>query len=192
MEKGKDSLMPRFNLPVSVEFNRHGTGESCVLESADSSRSFDDADFQKIADICSEKLVYNVLFKERFKGRPYTKKDAKEFVSWAQDGWKKEESFVFLIRNQIGEIIAAVDIKSNDVDSAEIGYWSSSKTPGVATNAVIALCDVAKKAGFKNLYGLAIPNNENSQGVLLRAGFENDGPFEEGGKSYVKFSKTLS
>jgi len=192
METKEKGVKPRFDLPVSVEFLRYEVDEPCVLESADSGRSFNNMDFQKIADICSEKLVYDVLFKERFNGRPYTKKDAEEFVSWAQDGWKKGEYFVFLVRNQSGEIVAAVDIKSNNIDSSEIGYWSSSETPGVATNAVVALCDVAKHAGFRKLYGLAIPDNEKSQGVLSRASFENNGPFEEEGKSYIKFSKTLS
>jgi len=192
MEIKENGIKPQFDSPINVEFLRYGTNESCVLRSADSSRSFNDTDFQKIADICSEKLVYDVLFKERFNGRPYTKKDAEEFVSWAQDGWKKEEHFVFLIRNQTGEIIASVDIKSNNINSTEIGYWSSSETPGVTTNAVVAVCDVAKQAGFKKLYGLAIPDNEKSQGVLSRAGFGNNGPFEEEGKSYIKFSKTLN
>ena len=191
MEKGKDNLLPRFNLPVNVDFQRHGVEELCVLESADSSRSFSDSDIETITEICGEETVYNVLFKERFKGRSYTKKDAKEYIAWAQEGWKKEGHFVFLIRDKSGNIVSAVDIKSNNIESAEIGYWSSSETPGVMTNAVVALCGVARKAGFKELYGLTVPENEKSQAVLVRAGFDNKDPLEEEGKSYIKYSKVL-
>ena len=191
MEKKGLKEQPPFVTPIHVEFERYPSGELCELESIDSNKSYDNSDFDTIASICGQKLVYDFLFKERFKGRPYTQEDAKGFISWAQEGWRKNEYFVFLIRNSKSEIVAAVDIKSNNLKSAEMGYWSSSETPGVMTNTVVSLCNVAKKAGFCELFGLTVVDNIRSQNVLNRAGFINEGHLEREGKSYIKFTKSL-
>lgn len=191
MEKKGLNEQPHFTIPIHVEFERYLSGELCALESIDSNKFYDNSDFDTIASICGQKLVYDFLFKDRFKGRPYTQEDAKGFISWAQEGWRRNEYFVFLIRNSKSEIVAAVDIKSNNLKSAEMGYWSSSETPGVMTNAVASLCKIAKQAGFCELFGLTVPDNIRSQNVLIRAGFTNEGHLEREDKRYFKFSKSL-
>ncbi len=192
MEISRVNEQPHFVIPVHVEFERFSSGEICVLESIDGKKLYDNSDFGEIASICNQKLVYDFLFKEKLKDRPYTQEDAKDFISWAQEGWRRNEYFVFLIRNSRNKIMAAVDIKSNDIKSAEIGYWSSSDTPGIMTNAVTILCTVAMQAGFGELYGLTVPNNIRSQNVLSRAGFKNEGNFKQKGKNYFKFTKPLT
>lgn len=59
------------------------------------------------------------------------------------------------------------------------------------TNTVLALCDLAKKAGYKSLFGLTIPDNQRSQNVLIRAGFTMEGEMEKDGKRYIKFTKNF-
>jgi RimJ/RimL family protein N-acetyltransferase len=134
-------------------------------------------------------LIYDTLFRDKFKGKPYTLENAKGFIKWAKDGWQRNKWFVFLIKNPKGQIVGAIDIKSNNLNSAEIGYWVDVKTPGVMTNLVIALCEIAKDAGYKSLYGLTVLENDRSQKLLLRAGFKNEGQIEEKGKQYLKFVK---
>ena len=149
-----------------------------------------DDDFRQISEICHQPSVYE-LFKERLQGKEYTISDAKGFYDWANSGWNEDKFFVFLIRDSNGKICCAVDIKSNNLDGAEIGYWASEDSPGFITNAVEKLCEFGKEKGFKMLYGLTVPQNLKSQNVLMRAGFKNCGKVQEK-KEYFRFEKVLS
>lgn len=145
----------------------------------------------QITKICSEELIYNILFKERLAGKPYVLENALNFITWAQKGWEKQEWFVYLVMDNNKKIAGAVDIKSNNLESAEIGYWASSEISGIMTNAVTALCNIAKDGGYKSLYGLTVLDNQKSQNVLTRAGFSNIGQVRQKGKDYIKFEKKL-
>lgn len=183
--------LPNFKSPVKVLIEGFPERETYFVQSIDSSQNISDDDLETITRICSEELIYNVLFKEKFNGKPYTLENARSFINWAKEGWNKNKWFVFLIRDSENKIVGAVDIKSDNLESAEIGYWMTKEVSGVMTNAVVALCNMAKNAGYKSLYGLTILNNEKSQRVLLRAGFVNVGQIEEKGKQYLKFVKEI-
>lgn len=185
------NTQPNFKTPVNISFKKFPDGEDFVLHSIDSSHVITEAELESIAAICSEDLIYDVLFKERLKGDPYLTENAKSFIAWAKEGWTKNEWFVFLIRDSKNNIVGAVDIKSANLENAEVGYWLSSKVTGVMANAVSALCSLAKSAGFKSLYGLTVLDNLKSQNVLIRAGFTNVGRVQEKGKDYLKFVKNL-
>jgi RimJ/RimL family protein N-acetyltransferase len=133
---------------------------------------FSDSDIKKITEICSQSNTYESLFKERFEGKPYTEKDARDFISWVEDGWKNQTHFVFFIRKSNSEIIGAVDIKSADLNRAEVGYWADENHKGFMTSAVNELSVLAKEVGFSKLFAGVLKTNTKSIGVLERAGFQ--------------------
>ncbi|GLV54950.1 hypothetical protein KDH_17970 [Dictyobacter sp. S3.2.2.5] len=147
---------------------------------------------QEIIAICNEPLLYNRLFRERLQGQPYNVENARYFFSWARDGWRNHGWFVFLILDPLDHVAAAIDIKSNNADEAEIGYWASSKSRGIMTNAVIALCESARSAGFRRLYAMVEPDNTQSIGVVTRAGFAAAGNAVRDGHTYLRFNKDLT
>jgi len=163
----------------------------CELQSVDSTLALTDEDVETIVTICNEDLVYNMLFRERLNGQPYSRQDAQGFLSWAREGWQSDEWFVFLIRNSRNRIIGAIDIKTKTADAAEIGYWVSSTSPGIMTNTVLQLCDIAKVAGYKSLFALTTLENEKSARVLLRANFVGEGQILRNDTAHLKFTKTL-
>jgi len=189
--ESKIAQRPIFDEPISINFEKYDTKDVYTLISVDQSRVLSEPDIETITEICNQPLVYDFLFREKFKGRKYEYKDAEGFVKWAQEGWKNKTYFVFIIRNDKGEIVACSDIKSPNLDSAEIGYWASDKSSGVMTNAVKSLIGVAQKAGYKSLFGLVKPTNDKSSGVLNRNNFENVGLVTEDGEQYLKYFKEL-
>ena len=198
---------PKFNLPINKLIKRFPTNEEFLMYSADKSHEFSEEDYKAITSICNEPLVYSWVFNDLFDGQPYPIEKAKEFIEKAKKEWSENEGFVFFIslleklfssklsnlfiRNPEKEIVAAIDIKSPDLESAEIGYWASEKYPGLMTNAVLALCDIAKDAGFKSLWATTKMDNQKSMNVLKRAGFTDLGKVERKGKPRRKFEKKL-
>ncbi len=167
------------------------TNQIYKLRSVDQEFLISDKIINQIVAICSQSLIYEVLFNEKLKGKPYKSENALIFLNWAKEGWSKNKWFVYLITNESGDIVGAVDIKSNNLESAEIGYWMAQNIKGVMTNAVIKLREMAKAAGYKSLYGLTVPDNIKSQNVLTRAGFQNIGKVREKAGEHVKFLKIL-
>ncbi len=150
-----------------------------------------EVDLKRIVNICNQEEVYSLLFSKKLKGNPYEVKNAQGFISWATEGWKTKKYFVFLIK-QGDRIIGAIDIKSNNIEGAEIGYWMDNRSKGFMTNVVIELCKFAKAAGFLKLIGFTKIFNESSQRVLIRAGFEFEGKVILEGEERYKYSKDLS
>lgn len=133
---------------------------------------FSDEDIKKIVEICNRLNVYDILFKKRLKGRPYTEEDARGFINnLVKEGWEKQTNFVFIIRKSDSEIIGAIDIKSADLDRAEIGYWADENYSGFMTNTVNELLSLAKEGGFKKLFAGVLARNDKSIEVLKRSGF---------------------
>jgi len=133
---------------------------------------------RRISEICNQKRIYEILFKDKLNGRTYTEVDAVTFKEWANKGWSEGLYFVFLICES-DSVIGAVDIKSNNEDSAEIGYWIDELSPGYMTNAVQGLIKQAKTAGYKALYAHTKIDNDKSAGVLKRNGFKLKGKVEK-------------
>lgn len=173
-----------------IVFN-YKTGEECSLVSNDNPSKISETDLIKITEICNQPSIYNFLFKFRLEGRPYTIDDAKGFVEWIAEGWKNQQWFVFLIRNNQNEIIGAIDIKSNNLDSAEIGYWADGNYSGIMTNAVKKIIEIAALAGYKSLYATTMPNNDRSQNVLTRNSFIRNGEMEKPNGMRFLFTRNL-
>jgi RimJ/RimL family protein N-acetyltransferase len=137
-----------------------------------------------------EKNIYDLLFAKRFEGRPYTDKDARGFIDWLKGGWKNQTHFVFIVRKSGSEIIGAIDIKSANLERAEVGYWADENYRGFMTNTVKQLCLLAKDVGFVKLFADVRTDNNKSIGVLERAGFVLvDGNPEK--KDYIEYEKQL-
>lgn len=120
-----------------------------------------------IATICNQDDVY-ALFKG-WKGRAYTEDDARKFLEWIASGWTLLTHFVFIVTTKENEIVAALDIKSNELDGAEIGYWCDQRHRGVTSSAVFVMMEWARKNDFRSLF--ANPVNQKSAVLLKRLGF---------------------
>ncbi|RYZ75862.1 MAG: N-acetyltransferase [Proteobacteria bacterium] len=140
------------------------------LQSMDQISGNDDY-HRQIASICNQPEVYK-LFGNRFEGKPYSAENAKDFLNWGFGGWREKSFFIFLVTNNKGEIVAAMDIKSNNKGSAEIGYWCSSDHHGITGRGVDTMSHWAGRNGFKELF--AVPINERSMKLLQREGFLRD------------------
>lgn len=180
-----------FKTPINAVVPRFPDFTEFKFESADMSRNFSESDLEQIVSICNEELVYEMLFSDLFEGRPYAYKDAQFFITKAQTNWENNTGFIFLIRDEEKNIIATIDIKSAEFEEAEIGYWISKEYPGIMTNAVKRLTEIAKKAGYKKLWATTKLENPKSQNVLIRAGFKDLGQIERKGHQRRKFEIIL-
>lgn len=129
---------------------------------------------ESLISLSNEPKVYSWIFKERLKGDPYGMDMAKGFFEMGSEGWRNHEQFVFMLLTQDGSPAANIDIKTADINGAEIGYLSSIKHSGVMTNTVLAVAAIAKEAGFKMLWARTLKDNKDSSRVLVRAGFTHN------------------
>lgn len=175
----------KFPNPLRVPIVNHLTGRAYNLVRA-SDMNGDPSNQQRIAAICNEPEVYEWLFRDLFEGRPYEEAKAREWLRWSREGWSSGTHFVFAVIDDEQRIAAACDIKSAE-PVAEIGYWASQKHRGVMTNAVKAMCALAREAGFRRLFARTKEKNVRSQAVLVRAGFERK-PSEQSGHRRFELS----
>jgi len=157
------------------------------LISFDGSLKISDQDIEDIVRICNEQSIYNFIFKAKLNNEKYTRKAALSFINFAWNGWRNNTHFVFIIKNEESRIVGALDIKSFNLDDAEIGYWLSAQESGVMTNAVTELIKLAQRVGYKKLSALVSSDNNRSQGVLQRNNFINWGPIIKDQKKYIKY-----
>lgn len=122
---------------------------------------------EKLTTICNQADIYQ-LFK-KLEGRPYSNEDALSFLKWIDEGWANQTHFVFLVTSSGGEIVAALDIKSENLEAAEIGYWCDQDHRGITSTAVLIMVEWAKEQGYQSLF--AKPINVRSACLLDRAGF---------------------
>lgn len=162
---------PLFVLPIHEPIQNHLTGELYALESVDFAQRYSDQ-LETIAAICNQPLVYEWIFAQQLKGESYPLERAGQFLAWGERGWQEQTHFLFFITHR-GQVVGACDLKSPDLDLAEIGYWMSAYHPGIMTNAVKKLCEIAHSAGYRKLFAKVKQGNIKSMGVLERAGFSN-------------------
>lgn len=155
----------------SEKFLNRKTGRPYTLVRGDSV-AVDKNNVEKVRAICNEPAVYGILFQPVFKGSPYSAEKAESFLNWAAKGWAERSHFVFLVLDASLEICGTVDIKSPELEGAEIGYWASEKHSGIITPAVGLLCEVARGAGYKSLYAFVLPANTCSLRVLSNNAFQ--------------------
>jgi len=126
----------------------------------------------EVVAVCNEPEIYSWLFSENLKGSPYPFQLASQWFTWANDGWKNNSHFIFALLAPDGKIIASLGIKNADLECGEIGYWCSENHRGIMTNAVTALIDAARLAGFQSFCAQARKNNIRSEKLLARIGFQ--------------------
>lgn len=163
-------------LAPEIGFERFGGGEARLTKLV--AESVSDEDIRRIVEICNQDKVNRWVTRQHATGEngEYLTEDARQFVEFANEGWTTNSSFMYLIRDENNRVMGTIDIKSNNKDRAEIGYWTDTLEDqgGYMTNAVLALSGSAKQAGFRRLYGFVEPHNDASRAVLERAGFVED------------------
>ena len=144
-------MSPNFPSSLSMPIKNHLTGADYTLRRADEVEETQ-VRLNHLVSIGNEPKVYSWIFREIFNGLPYEEKNAKEFFAMGNEGWRKNEQFVFSLLDQDGNPAASIDIKTADLDYAEIGYLCSSAHRGVMTNTLLGLIDLAREAGFRKLF----------------------------------------
>ncbi len=190
LEKMSPLEKPSFDNFINREILNFKTGEKYRMFGG-REMQFSEEDVSRIADICSQDEIYNILFKHIFKGASYTQESAKVFISRIEQGWKDNNFFVFITRKTNDEIVGAMDIKSANLDNAEVGYWADKNSGGFVTNQLKELVSIARQAGYKKLFADVRVGNEKSRNVLERAGFTKKGEKQVEDRQYEVFEKTL-
>jgi RimJ/RimL family protein N-acetyltransferase len=179
-------------LKVITEVSRFPNNEIGQLIPLSKDSPVSEADIARIVEICDSPSVFDNVFAdlEVFQGRRYSEDDARYWVNeMGYKGWDESANFIYILRNSEGQIVAAIDIKSSDLEDAEIGYWASPNDKGWATNMVMQLLDIARESGYQSLSALVSLTNEASANVLLKNGFEDNGIVEQDGGQYKKYVK---
>ena len=177
------------NLNISSTIFQYGTSDQYLLKPINSITAHPDR-FQEIYKSCSIDPIYQWLFLKRFPDG-YTVENAKEFFFWAQESWKKGTHFVYLLTEMNGKIVGSIDIRSNNLNKAETGYWINSKHKGLATNAMAQIGIIAKSVGYKVLFAQVEKANTRSIKVLERNNFQRDDTFKTNKDCDWAFKKQL-
>ncbi|WP_424950235.1 GNAT family N-acetyltransferase [Deinococcus sp.] len=167
-------MTPRFPADISIPLIHPRSDKGYTLIRADAL-----PDTREIrADLtsaCNEPLIYGWLFRERCEGRPYDEMNASSFMVWMHRGWQERAFFVFALLSPCGRLVGVLDIKSAEVEGAEVGYWLSQRHSGLMTLALSELQVLAGQAGFRSLSARVRPGNERSLAVVRRAGWKDTG-----------------
>jgi RimJ/RimL family protein N-acetyltransferase len=169
MNSTNQDRKPDLTAPVIREFESFE--QKYTLRSLDESRLVTQNDIDDIVRACNEDLIYRFLFRSGLGGREYSEKDAIEFVKWANKGWRDGIHFVFLIQDSADRIIGCIEISSDDIQQALIGYWKTSRVKGIMNSVIKCLIEIARDAGYLNLYAMVEPLNTRSSNLLKRTGF---------------------
>ncbi len=136
--------------------------------------SIDDIDW--LVESCQDPVI------PRWTGivSPYTQQTANDFVSRAHQ-WVADRALArnYLIVNKEGQTVGMCGLVRVDADDlgGEVGYWLAQpeRGKGYATIAVRGLTRAVLQAGYRCVTAEVIVGNDDSQRVLERAGFTNEG-----------------
>jgi RimJ/RimL family protein N-acetyltransferase len=162
---------PQISTPLIRAVQCYSNSEVYFLQSLDDSLKVSSWDLSTIVKCCNEPLIYKYLFKDSLNGEPYTIDDARNFIRWANLGWKERRYFVFLIKNPGDKIVGCIELASAILTESAIGYWETSTVTGVMTNVLSCLIEIAKDAGYRKLSARVEPDNVRSQKLLERLHF---------------------
>lgn len=179
-------MAQRFPNSINVPIRNHLTGRPYWLGCA-GHLDATPAMLAQVVAICNEPAIYDWLFRQRLEGQPYGQAQARQLLEWSKAGWSSQTHFVFAVLDESRRIVAVCDIKSND-PVAEVGYWSSSHHRGVMTNAVQAMCRLARVAGYAGLFARIRQGNIQSRRVLERSNFIRTNEMIDG---YERFELSL-
>jgi RimJ/RimL family protein N-acetyltransferase len=181
-------VKPRFPPQLSTPLIHPLSGETYALVRADALRQTPD----ELADLiaaCNEPPIYEWLFRERLAGQPYDRARAAGFHVWSREGWRDGTHFVFALLSPCGRLAGMLDIKSTDLEEAEVGYWLRSAHSGLMSATLDALATLARQAGYRTLYARVRPGNRRSLAVLERAGWLPGRPDADG--THLRFDRQL-
>lgn len=179
--------MIAFPSSIEIPILNHLTDKAYSIVRGDQVTNTDER-VAEIVRICNEPAIYRWLFSSGLKGQPYTKEKAIEWLTWSAEGWRANTHFCFIALDSKGAIVAACDIKSADVNGAEVGYWASSAHRGIMTNIVTTVIREAAKAGFMSLMARAQYENVRSKNVMTRVGFLPDPASRDESRDYFTIS----
>lgn len=158
-------------MPENISISHYPDGSPAYLDSLRRDKLKPD-DYEDIIRICNQKGVKKWLFERILGDEPYTIDNVNYWLDdLADKGWQNGSAFVYVIRNLNDRIVGAINIKSDDINGAEIGYWADETEPGYMTSAGVALIQEAKLAGYKKLFAIVGKGNNKSSKTLLRIGF---------------------
>lgn len=191
MVEQKKQQIIAFTDPIDTTFKQKRTGKDFLLSSVDPTKQYKQKDLERIADICNEEVIYSRLFWYRLDDKPYETKHAEDFIAMSLNRWQNRDGFCFLLLDEDREVSGLIEIKS-PYSSSMIGYWNTVENPGVMSNALIALCPLASRQGFKELYAIPNPDNIASKKVLTNAGFHKSELAPSwNGEMWPKYVKSL-
>lgn len=110
---------------------------------------------------------------------PFTLADAEAFVA-RQRGTASPRDRVFGVEHKTFGVIGVLGFR-RDGPFAEVGYWLGRTFwgRGLATEALVAAMDWARRAGARAVFSGHFPDNPASGRVLVKAGFLYTGVVEE-------------
>jgi len=184
-------MTPNFPSNISIPVMNYLTDSTYFLRRADEIEPTDEI-HERLITIGNEPRVYSWLFEERLKGEAYGMTMAKGFFEMGTNGWRNHEQFVFILLTEDGCPAASIDIKSADINSAEIGYLCSIEHRGLMTNTVLALVSLATEAGYRMLWARSLKENKESSRVLVRAGYTYNDKRSTECETYDYFELKLS
>ncbi len=176
---------------ISFTIENYKNRKTYTARSLDESLEVDQVLLESIRKVCNEERIYKFLFKDKLQNKPYSIENAESLIRWGKKGWTENTWFVFLIFNSENQLVGAMDIKSNNKDQAEIGYWLSKYASGVMSNAIARLTIYAEENGYKKLYGEILPTNYKSIKVLVRNGFDRMTLVQRKNKDYFRLEINL-
>lgn len=178
--------------PVKIEIKNHLTKKSYFIKDLADDNQYQEL-IPKIVKVCNEPKIFKRLFARKFtEGDKYTPINALKFLVYGYDGWKDDARFLFGIFSEDGEMVGALELRSNKPEACEIGYWASENHRGFMSNALIAISKFAKEQGYQKLFLLVAPDNIASQKVAKNAGYLLVNPHFENPKGvYYLYEKEL-
>ncbi|HUV31881.1 MAG TPA: GNAT family protein [Acidobacteriota bacterium] len=121
------------------------------------------------------------ISRQTFIPYPYGRKDARRFIAWSQEQWRKKTAFPFSIEDRrTGRVVGGIGLHRINFlhKNAELGYWLNKRYRGrgVMTEAVhLILAFAFRELKFERVYGHVFVSNDASVRVLRRVGFKREG-----------------
>jgi len=140
------------------------------------------ADFAEWADIRDRSRAHLEPWEPNWPQDVHSKSDwARRLKAW-HSGWRKGRAHVFLIRrlqdNRLVGGVSLTNVRGWPAQAANIGYWigEAYEGQGYMQEAVGTVCAWAFQVlGLWRIEAGTLPNNERSQRVLAKVGFEREG-----------------
>lgn len=153
--------------PKAETVVNHNTGEICSLQLMTDPTLLSENDITRFIEICNQPKIYDTFYRHKLHEKPVNQNWAKSYFE------NTTNNLTYLIRDPSGRIVATIGLKPSTEESntAEINYLASEDYPGIMTNSIIKICEMAKIIGYKKLTADFLADNHHSQRVLERSGF---------------------